>query len=154
MGTLLFVDWLLQTNAPPRILQYTTIYLYGMKYQNNICNYSNDLCICCVAIHAPAKGATELDSAIGHASTALQSTFPRRERQVDLIHAIQVLQVSIHVPAKGTTRTGVAKRHRVAVSIHVPAKGTTSFICWEVISFTCFNPRSREGNDDFHYSLD
>ena len=104
MVALLFVDWLLQTNTPPRILQYTTIYLYEMKYQNNICNYSSDLCICCVAIHVPAKGTTELDSAIGHASTALQSTFPRRERQVDLIHAIQVLQVSIHVPAKGTTR--------------------------------------------------
>lgn len=103
MVALLFVDWLLQTNTPPRILQYTTIYLYEMKYQNNICNYSSDLCICCVAIHVPAKGTTELDSAIGHASTALQSTFPRRERQVDLIHAIQVLQVSIHVPAKGTT---------------------------------------------------
>ena len=54
-----------------------------------------------------------------------QSTFPRGERPDEQIRAIAGIKVSIHVPARGTTC-------RTACSLR-----TTS----------CFNPRSREGND-------
>ena len=76
-----------------------------------------------------------------------QSTFPRRERPGDVLYKILCTQVSIHVPAKGTTeeilpndtvdmfQSTFPRRERLhggadnelglAVSIHVPAKGTT-----------------------------
>ena len=57
-----------------------------------------------------------------------QSTFPRRERRMLFDFMVVFDGVSIHVPAKGTTGSGadIAQRDR------------------------SFNPRSREGNDDYH----
>ena len=77
--------------------------------------------------------------------------------------------VSIHVPARGTTPASVSfvassscfnPRSRKGndhnsfqvsdawcVSIHVPARGTTSQRCELQYFIICFNPRSRKGND-------
>jgi len=56
------------------------------------------------------------------------------------------MEISIHVPAKGTTRLPdngyIARR----ISIHVPAKGTTT-MWWSIRSGLDFNPRTREGYD-------
>ncbi len=78
-------------------------------------------------------------------------------------------QVSIHVPARGTTKEHVPAGGRVRVSIHVPARGTTvpctalanvsfpfqsTFPHGERLTnsprsdgLVSFNPRSRTGND-------
>ena len=55
--------------------------------------------------------------------------------------------VSIHVPARGTTPLDIATDTDLIVSIHVPARGTTCWTDCEDWYSTCFNPRSREGND-------
>ena len=78
-------------------------------------------------------------------------------------------KVSIHVPAKGTTRRTGRTSPSGTVSIHVPAKGTTTYkvserpadmfqstfprrerpfrSLEEIKILNGFNPRSREGND-------
>ena len=98
-----------------------------------------------------------------------QSTFPRGERQQGVIRLIKWEIVSIHVPARGTTRPGVhlhvirrcfnprsregndgmseEEALEMMVSIHVPARGTTNMFCIKSIRLPSFNPRSREGND-------
>ena len=55
--------------------------------------------------------------------------------------------VSIHVPARGTTSSGSPHNSDTVVSIHVPARGTTLFMGSSTCNSTCFNPRSRTGND-------
>ena len=98
-----------------------------------------------------------------------QSTFPRGERRRwhlcerrsipgfnprsregnDGVYAsvLPVDAVSIHVPARGTTEKRRDLIHLLNVSIHVPARGTTSDQAPDLSLLTCFNPRSREGND-------
>ena len=56
-------------------------------------------------------------------------------------------RISIHVPARGTTRKRLKELMNYKISIHVPARGTTQcgdYIEWSDLDF---NPRSREGND-------
>ena len=58
-----------------------------------------------------------------------------------------VRQVSIHVPARGTTQIRNICRRKHAVSIHVPTRGTTFRPVVPLVQFISFNPRSHEGND-------
>ena len=60
-------------------------------------------------------------------STLFQSTLPRRERQGDKVVSSFKLQISIHAPAKGATNS----------------EKTDKNLPWN------FNPRSREGSDEF-----
>ena len=121
-----------------------------------------------ISIHAPAKGATlksgssnareiyfnprsregsDLSASLpACASTAFQSTLPRRERPPrswlhapaidfnprsregsDLVTSLYgyVRSISIHAPAKGATPVLPALRQRTGISIHAPAKGAT-----------------------------
>ena len=79
-----------------------------------------------------------------------QSTFPRRERLQSQGGCCTSRSVSIHVPAKGTTSDCVLFILLVyRVSIHVPAKGTTTTGSLHRAEYISFNPRSREGNDDY-----
>ena len=55
-----------------------------------------------------------------------QSTFPHGERQIHRLHLSSLALVSIHVPARGTTKAGD----------HMSIRDRP-----------CFNPRSRTGND-------
>ena len=55
--------------------------------------------------------------------------------------------VSIHVPARGTTVGKYAFGSKLLVSIHVPARGTTPDLSAISQSLKRFNPRSRKGND-------
>ena len=123
-----------------------------------------------VSIHVPARGTTRryglrcaarsmFQSTFPHGerhllrkqvstSDTFQSTFPHGERQVPAGHAERREDVSIHVPARGTTRSG---RHtwrrrkrfnpRSRTGNDRIARSGTGLI-------TCFNPRSRTGNDD------
>ena len=61
--------------------------------------------------------------------------------------------ISIHAPAKGATVFNGAEGKSEEISIHAPAKGATGItlkaypLCWY------FNPRSREGSDNYHAKL-
>ena len=55
-----------------------------------------------------------------------QSTFPQGERQKVLDFFMQIRDVSIHVPTRGTTTFAATVSPRLSyVSIHVPTRGTT-----------------------------
>ena len=76
-----------------------------------------------------------------------QSTFPRRERLAGLCPGSMVVQVSIHVPAKGTT---VASRIFASVSSGFNPRsreGNDNSYSGPRMRSRSFNPRSREGND-------
>ncbi len=79
-----------------------------------------------ISIHAPAKGAT-FHSARFFYQFLFQSTLPRRERPSIRFEDSYCLLISIHAPAKGAT-----SGRRVLETIT-----------------TDFNPRSREGSDEF-----
>ena len=75
-----------------------------------------------------------------------QSTFPRGERHYRL------LQTNYHLPFNPRSREGNDKtagfwQRIAALSIHVPARGTTKMWTKWFKSIRTFNPRSREGND-------
>ena len=57
--------------------------------------------------------------------------------------------VSIHVPARGTTGLVNVLIEIDGVSIHVPARGTTGLTESHRDTVTRFNPRSRTGNDGY-----
>ena len=99
-----------------------------------------------VSIHAPARGATELQAAIG-GSPLFQSTRPRGAR-LNFLYLSSPGQsfnpraragrdilplptsspggVSIHAPARGATPDDCSRRGTSEVSIHAPARGATS----------------------------
>ena len=99
-----------------------------------------------ISIHAPARGATDLENRIaGHIK--FQSTLPRGERRSkgreprclgyfnprsregsDALKAagFEVLTISIHAPARGATQVDQRSRCRITISIHAPARGATS----------------------------
>ena len=54
-----------------------------------------------------------------------QSTFPHGERRYPVLCRPVRKEVSIHVPARGTTVHGEDLHAALSVSIHVPARGTT-----------------------------
>ena len=98
-----------------------------------------------------------------------QSTFPHGERRWKRGICKVKKFVSIHVPARGTTTYINAEAIIFYVSIHVPARGTTrtrlesikdgmfqstfphgerpSGVIRKGVGMSCFNPRSRTGND-------
>ena len=144
-----------------------------------------------ISIHAPAKGATSVrqtsarpsrnfnprsregsdpPAALWASSCRLfQSTLPRRERRLDVIHvrrsgAFQSTlprrerRVSARAPsASQRFQSTLPRRERrcydkgtssaILISIHAPAKGATIRPSRVMISTVDFNPRSREGSD-------
>ena len=104
-----------------------------------------------ISIHVPAWGTTYEKLGIIQ-SKLFQSTFPRGERLSDFEIRIPARKFQSTFP-RGERRPYTAFVTSFPnISIHVPAWGTTiyddSFYC-----FGCdFNPRSRVGNDRFEYS--
>src|SRR5208337_5239755 len=80
-------------------------------------------------------------------SQKFQSTCPHGARP-NYQHAEQHPgNISIHVPARGTTMTRLRGFCCWNISIHVPARGTT--YSWFAYNYeTDFNPRARTGHDD------
>ena len=97
-----------------------------------------------------------------------QSTFPQGERPKEVAKKLGFTEISIHVPARGTTAITADELIDVQISIHVPARGTTiprlvtaarrrfqsTFPQGERLMIgkkstirSNFNPRSRKGND-------
>ena len=58
-----------------------------------------------------------------------QSTFPQGERHKVEGGKASLEYVSIHVPARGTTKKAIFEYVDARVSIHVPARGTTLHKC-------------------------
>ena len=82
-----------------------------------------------------------------------QSTRPRGARP-DLRNNIPPnLAVSIHAPARGATTGDGRPLERSAVSIHAPARGATLMQVFFIHHQFCFNPRAREGRDDFYAGI-
>ena len=123
-----------------------------------------------ISIHAPAKGATFIISCIDSMIIIFQSTLPRRERRRhDSSHKshnnfnprsregsdhfknpISRRQlISIHAPAKGATYNSNMYFTKIGISIHAPAKGATIVRSILILLLMNFNPRSREGSDDY-----
>jgi len=126
-----------------------------------------------VSIHAPARGATRLESRAS-ALREFQSTHPHGVRHPvpDVLlflsrcfnprtrtgcdprkktKYIQVYIVSIHAPARGATRHPYRLYPHFGVSIHAPARGATGLSITGCVGLIRFNPRTRTGCDS-HYS--
>ena len=56
-----------------------------------------------ISIHVPAWGTTEAFEDAG-ITAIFQSTFPRGERQLEVLTVFSTERISIHVPAWGTTK--------------------------------------------------
>ena len=76
-----------------------------------------------------------------------QSTFPRGERRAVGIQRNRMEEFQSTFPRgeRQADRGGDAGYD--GVSIHVPARGTTKTVLYIRADCVCFNPRSREGND-------
>ncbi len=78
-----------------------------------------------ISIHAPAWGATVIDTGTSEIKT-----------------------ISIHAPAWGATGQGRYSTQKKYISIHAPAWGATLLLTGSIIRRRHFNPRSRVGSDD------
>ena len=78
-----------------------------------------------------------------------QSTLPRGERHSPILFDTDGLEISIHAPARGATILKRNNEKRKLISIHAPARGATSADNGEIRILSDFNPRSREGSDDW-----
>ena len=128
-----------------------------------------------ISIHVPARGTTSFQRPYQHMPVLFQSTFPRGERHSAPTQLQDKINISIHVPARGTTNSKRISARSAFISIHVPARGTTGSRYEGAINlyrfqstfprgerrsagaFLCctnyFNPRSREGNDQYILAL-
>ena len=101
-----------------------------------------------ISIHVPAWGTTHVQRLRPVNYAVFQSTFPRGERRdsfntaynstnfnprsrvgndVATFLPLYIIQISIHVPAWGTTMEELLHTRHFHISIHVPAWGTTQF---------------------------
>ena len=87
---------------------------------------------------------------IGDTIRIFQSTFPRGERHFHELNQDWFLDISIHVPAWGTTGKIWQGEIIRTISIHVPAWGTTDYSIKRSFIISYFNPRSRVGNDNLY----
>ena len=71
----------------------------------------------------------------GNLFLRFQSTFPRGERQKADKFLLLLFNISIHVPAWGTTKVRAEFEKQKKISIHVPAWGTTS--CSTSVTIVC-----------------
>ena len=97
-----------------------------------------------VSIHAPARGATGLDT-----RTPPRVSFNSRAREgrdLDDLHARRARNVSIHAPARGATRG--RRPSRAASSFNSRAReGRDAAIRVDGVENISFNSRAREGRD-------
>ena len=125
-----------------------------------------------ISIHAPVKGATANDV---HYITSASYFNPRTREGCDIIslpsywssrhfnprtregcdeYENQIINsdadISIHAPVKGATGNSFfLKLLSSSISIHAPVKGATCGSCSHSNGTGYFNPRTREGCDEF-----
>ena len=100
-----------------------------------------------ISTHAPARGATPLETFAGR--HALISTHAPARGATFFVPALHSARpISTHAPARGATRVLIFK-FAVAhfISTHAPARGATGAGRWRRRVQRYFNPRSRTGSD-------
>ena len=105
-----------------------------------------------ISIHAPAKGATLMDS---ETLFSLKHFNPRSRKGSDVrlrfcVHCSKSFQSTL--PQRERRYSDGVSEDIVSISIHAPAKGATSLSSGCKSSQTDFNPRSRKGSDVFGFS--
>ena len=100
-----------------------------------------------VSIHVPARGTTKGVNPTG-VLWMFQSTFPRGERLRFLARSRSISLFQSTFPRGERRPTCDPLCIFFWVSIHVPARGTTQMQILIASVKECFNPRSREGNDE------
>ena len=99
-----------------------------------------------VSIHVPARGTTGCKQVCA-ADVLFQSTFPHGERPGATAGATGRRKFQSTFPHGERPDAIVEGLRPIVVSIHVPARGTTRKDQEEGREEGCFNPRSRTGND-------
>ena len=74
------------------------------------------------------RGERPISKSVMFPTFEFQSTFPRGERLTFRRNCLQIIPISIHVPAWGTTMATSLCDMGKRISIHVPAWGTTLVI--------------------------
>ena len=100
-----------------------------------------------ISIHAPAKGAT---SHVVKISLSITYFNPRSREGSDLYNAgltWRSAKFQSTLPRRERRRRLYKHAHYVQISIHAPAKGATKTANFKLSQFIDFNPRSREGSD-------
>ncbi len=107
--------------------------------------------ICCVSIHAPARGATRSDAGWQAGVDEFQSTPPRGGRQPIRIQ-LGIAHMFQSTPPRGGRRCKLltARSWSTTVSIHAPARGATLRTSPPISEQIGFNPRPRAGGDRRH----
>ena len=78
-----------------------------------------------ISIHAPTRGATNMQTRYTHNWGRFQSTLPREERQVRQYGIPKSIYISIHAPTRGATGSRRTSRRAGRISIHAPTRGAT-----------------------------
>ena len=101
-----------------------------------------------ISIHAPARGATNTTPAY---LMGWEDFNPRTREGCDCDKDFMVilLVISIHAPARGATALASVAAALFAISIHAPARGATDQPAGRFAILQNFNPRTREGCDEF-----
>ncbi len=102
-----------------------------------------------VSIHAPTRGATvPLALFLVLIKVLFQSTHPHGVRRPNSRHLITVtIIVSIHAPTRGATMVNRHNEQLRGVSIHAPTRGATLNNNMPALIKKCFNPRTHTGCD-------
>ena len=81
--------------------------------------------------------------------TSISNFNPRSRQGSDFIDVDLgvALDISIHAPVKGATRSNRPANIKAKISIHAPVKGATRGRSLSARLLAYFNPRSREGSD-------
>jgi len=124
-----------------------------------------------VSIHAPARGATDIQGwdiseckrfnprpcargdhslGLGRGGHAVSIHAPARGATAAMYRACCAKHVSIHAPARGATASKQSSRIKVSVSIHAPARGATQSSTPIHCHIACFNPRPCARGDYNH----
>ena len=101
-----------------------------------------------ISIHAPARGATNPWKGVGELQN-ISIHAPARGATSSETRSPFRRQISIHAPARGATRCWLSVLHSHPISIHAPARGATERTSDRTQGDRNFNPRSREGSDDW-----
>ena len=107
---------------------------------------ATDICEKVVSIHAPVRGATEINY-YDNPWFNVSIHAPVRGATVRQMSDKQYRLVSIHAPVRGATTLRQLERAINGVSIHAPVRGATRYRCSPAHPPPRFNPRAREGRD-------
>ena len=99
-----------------------------------------------ISIHAPTRGATEVDTALD-THILFQSTLLQEERRCQFVVEDEEIKISIHAPTRGATTIKFNFSCVILISIHAPTRGATQHTKDCIKPHYNFNPRSYKRSD-------